>query len=165
MVSPCKMILLLKKVIAKLYCVDCVSARYVTDHKSLAMAKSLLFQQDSFWRFLMKSVCYLPQAFYHTLMYMDRPQGRGLEMARKHIAAALLELQAIRSSASFLSSGQASNLTEKSNERGSTASGRPAIGFDESVNRRLLAPTPPRSIKILSWENVSSVWCCHSFCC
>lgn len=164
MVSPCKTILLLKKVIAKLYCLDCVSARYVTDHKSLAMAKSLLFQQDSFWRVLMESVCYLPQAFYHTLMYMDRPQGRGLEMARKHIAAALLELQAIRSSAAFLSSGQASNLTEESKERGSTASGRPAIGFDESVNRRLLAPTPPRSIKILSWENVSSLWCCHSFC-
>ena len=86
-------------------------------------------------------------------------------MARKHIAAALLELQGIRSSAAFLSSGQASNITDDCKERGSTASGRPAIGFDESVNRRLLAPTPPRSIKILSWENVSFLCCFHSFCC
>lgn len=78
-------------------------------------------------------------------------------MARKHIAAALLELQGIRSSAAFLSSGQAPIVIEGSKQRGSTASGRPAIGFVESVNRRLLAPTPPRSIKILSWENVSSL--------
>lgn len=37
----------------------------------------------------------------------------------------------------------------------STASGRPAIGFDESVNRRLLGSTPPRSMKMLTWAEVS----------
>lgn len=97
----------------------------------------------------------MSQALFHTLSYMDKPQGKGLEIARKHIAAALSELQNIRSSSSFLSFGQASEPIEESKERGSTASGRAAIGFDESVNQRLLAPTPPRSIKILSWEDVS----------
>lgn len=89
---------------------------------------------------------------------MDKPQGRGLEVARKHIAAALSELQNMRSSSAFLSFGQALDPSTESEERGSTASGRVAVGFDERVNRRLLAPTPPRSIKILSWEDVSSVF-------
>jgi len=89
---------------------------------------------------------------------MDKPQGRGLEMARKHIAAALSELQNIRSSSAFLSFGHAPDPSTESAERGSTASGRSAVGFDESVNRRLLAPTPPRSINILSWEDVSIVY-------
>lgn len=77
-------------------------------------------------------------------------------MARKHILVALSELQNIRSSSAFLSFGQAPDSVVESKERGSTASGRVAIGFDECVNRRLLAPTPPRSISILSWEDVSS---------
>lgn len=77
-------------------------------------------------------------------------------MARKHIAAALSELQNICSSSAFLSFGQTPDSSIESKERGSTASGRVAIGFDESVNRRLLAPTPPRSINILSWGDVSS---------
>jgi hypothetical protein len=89
---------------------------------------------------------------------MDKPQGRGLEMARKHIAGALSELQNIRSSSAFLSFDQAPDPSTESKERGSTASGRVAIGFDESVNRRLLAPTPPRSINIFSWEDVSSLY-------
>lgn len=77
-------------------------------------------------------------------------------MARKHIAAALSELQNIRSSSAFLSFGQTPDSSTEIEERGSTASGRVAVGFDESVNRRLLAPTPPRSIKIFGWEDVSS---------
>jgi hypothetical protein len=93
------------------------------------------------------------KALYHTLTYMDKPQGRGLEMARKHIAAALSELQNIRSSSAFLSFGQTPDPSTEIEERGSTASGRVAVGFDESVNRRLLAPTPPRSVKIFSWED------------
>uniref|UniRef100_A0A7I4CUE3 N-alpha-acetyltransferase 35, NatC auxiliary subunit n=1 Tax=Physcomitrium patens TaxID=3218 RepID=A0A7I4CUE3_PHYPA len=93
------------------------------------------------------------KALYHILTYMDKPQGRGLEMARKHILVALSELQNIRSSSAFLSFGQAPDSVVESKERGSTASGRVAIGFDECVNRRLLAPTPPRSISILSWED------------
>ncbi|KAG0578924.1 hypothetical protein M758_4G058200 [Ceratodon purpureus] len=93
------------------------------------------------------------KALYHSLTYMDKPQGRGLEMARKHIAIALSELQNIRSSSAFLSFGQAPDPSTESKERGSTASGRVAIGFDESVNRRLLAPTPPRSINIFTWDD------------
>ncbi|KAH8968898.1 hypothetical protein BDL97_02G006600 [Sphagnum fallax] len=109
------------------------------------------------------------KAFFRTLSYMEKPQGRGLEMARKHIAAALSELRDIRLSSAFLDPSsnvdlaktQNQNLSSDTNsrdsglvkEKPSTASGRPAVGFDESVNRRLLAPTPPRSIKILCWED------------
>lgn len=87
---------------------------------------------------------------------MGKAQGRGLDIARKHVASALSELRDIRLSSAFLSYVHASNIKEESRERGSTASGRSAIGFDESVNRRLLAPHPPRSIRILSWEDVST---------
>lgn len=37
----------------------------------------------------------------------------------------------------------------------STSSGRRAVGFDESVNRRLLASSPPKSMKVLTWTEVS----------
>ncbi|KAK0570569.1 hypothetical protein LWI29_003304 [Acer saccharum] len=37
-------------------------------------------------------------------------------------------------------------------EERTTASGRAPIGFDASLNSRSSAPTPPRAIKILSWE-------------
>jgi hypothetical protein len=37
----------------------------------------------------------------------------------------------------------------------STLSGRRAVGFDESVNRRLLASSPPKSMKVLTWTEVS----------
>jgi hypothetical protein len=112
------------------------------------------------------------KAFFRTLSYMEKPQGRGLEMARKHIAAALSELRDIRLSSAFLDPSSNVDLEKTRNqnlssdtdsrdsglvtEKPSTASGRPAVGFDESVNRRLLAPTPPRSIKILCWEDVSA---------
>ncbi|CAM6083048.1 unnamed protein product [Calypogeia fissa] len=88
------------------------------------------------------------KALYHTLVYMDKPLGRGLEMAQKHIVRALAELSAMQASSKFLSSCR--EQTEPVDTT-STASGQPAVGFDESVNGRLLAPTPPRSIKILSW--------------
>ncbi len=93
-------------------------------------------------------------------------------MARKHIAAALSELRDIRLSSAFLDPSSNVDLAKTRNqnlssdtnsrdpglvkEKPLTASGRPAVGFDESVNRRLLAPTPPRSIKILCWEDVST---------
>ncbi|KAJ7553973.1 hypothetical protein O6H91_06G120600 [Diphasiastrum complanatum] len=93
------------------------------------------------------------KALHHIFLYMDKPQGRGLEMARKHIAAALVELANIQASSTFLSS-QYGLVSGATNSTQSTASGRAAIGFDVNVNRRLLAPTPPRSIKILSWEEV-----------
>lgn len=37
-----------------------------------------------------------------------------------------------------------------------TASGCRAIGFDATLNCRSSAPTPPRSIKLLSWKKVSA---------
>ncbi|WVZ10325.1 hypothetical protein V8G54_014855 [Vigna mungo] len=40
--------------------------------------------------------------FYHLLMSMKRPQGRGLEMARKHIAACISEIDYIKKSSDFL---------------------------------------------------------------
>eukprot|EP00250_Pteridium_aquilinum_P007829 c17472_g1_i1 orf=715-2403(-) len=89
------------------------------------------------------------KAFYHVVMNMNKPQGRGLEMAHKHIIVALSEIRAIQQSSHFLSrfGGE-----EAANSEKTTASGRQAIGFDSKVNRRVSAPTPPRSINILSWE-------------
>ncbi|KAH9304167.1 hypothetical protein KI387_008571, partial [Taxus chinensis] len=89
--------------------------------------------------------------FYHSLTYMGKPQGRGLEMAHKHIRSGLLELVAIRESSIFLSSIAGNSCKDESVDS-TTASGQKAIGFDDSINSRLLAPTPPRSIKILSWK-------------
>ncbi|XP_057868332.2 uncharacterized protein LOC131075505 isoform X2 [Cryptomeria japonica] len=91
------------------------------------------------------------KAFYHALTYMGKPQGRGLEMAHKHIRSGLLELEGIRESLIFLSS-ISGNSCKVEVDDSTTASGQMAVGFDDSINRRLLAPTPPRSIKILNWK-------------
>ncbi|XP_068333975.1 uncharacterized protein [Pyrus communis] len=89
--------------------------------------------------------------FYHVLTSMKRPQGRGLELARKHIASCISELEYTLSSSEFLRSStfgsHEDNLEDKT-----TASGCEPIGFDASLNCRLSAPTPPRAIKILSWK-------------
>lgn len=94
------------------------------------------------------------QHFYHVLMCMRRPQGRGLELARKHIASCLSELKCILKSAEFLRS-RACGKCEDGIEDKTTASGCDPIGFDASLNSRLSAPTPPRAIRILSWKKVS----------
>jgi len=75
---------------------------------------------------------------------MRRPQGRSLELARKHIASCISELGIILKSAEFL----------MSSAYGTCEDGTEAIGFDASLNSRISAPTPPRSIKILSWKKV-----------
>ncbi|KAM0969316.1 hypothetical protein COP2_017972 [Malus domestica] len=89
--------------------------------------------------------------FYHVLTSMKRPQGRGLELARKHIASCISELEYTLSSSEILRSStfgsHEGNLEDKT-----TASGCEPIGFDASLNCRLSAPTPPRAIKILSWK-------------
>ena len=85
---------------------------------------------------------------------MRRPQGRGLELARKHIASCISELQIMLKSTEFLRS-RSLGTQEGSIEDTTTASGCQAIGFDASLNCRLSAPTPPRAIKILSWKKVS----------
>ncbi|KAK4854328.1 hypothetical protein QYF36_022325 [Acer negundo] len=89
--------------------------------------------------------------FFHVLTCMRRPQGRGLELARKHIASCMSELECILNSAEFIRLG-AFGTCEDGVEDRTTASGRAPIGFDASLNSRSSAPTPPRAIKILSWE-------------
>ncbi|XP_056162494.1 uncharacterized protein LOC115684199 isoform X2 [Syzygium oleosum] len=88
--------------------------------------------------------------FYHVLMCLKRPQGRGLQLARKHISSCLSELEIIRKSTEVLQSNDRG--THNCGEDKTTASGRRPVGFDASINTRLSAPTPPRSIKILSWS-------------
>nr|GEU52443.1 hypothetical protein [Tanacetum cinerariifolium] len=58
------------------------------------------------------------------LCAFPRPQGKGLDLARKHIASCLVELQSILKTEEFL----------KSNRRFGTS------------------PTPPRAMKLLSWK-------------
>ncbi|GLT29662.1 hypothetical protein SLA2020_045130 [Shorea laevis] len=89
--------------------------------------------------------------FYHVLTCMKRPQGRGLELARKHIASCMSELESILKSADFLRS-DTSCVCEDGIEEKTTASGRQPVGFDASLNIRLCAPTPPRASKIPSWK-------------
>ncbi|KAH9653351.1 MAK10 [Citrus sinensis] len=93
----------------------------------------------------------LLQHFFHTLACMRRPQGRGFEMARKHIASCILELESILKSAEFLRFGVCGTCKDGI-EGKTTASGHTPIGFDASLNSRSAAPTPPRAIKILSWK-------------
>lgn len=93
------------------------------------------------------------QHFYHVLVSMRRPQGRGLELARKHVASCILELGNIRTSSEFLRSS-ACGSCEDGIDDSTTGSGRQPVGFDASLNCRLSAPTPPRAIKILSWKKV-----------
>lgn len=92
------------------------------------------------------------KAFYHVVVNMNKPQGRGLEMAHKHITVALSEMKGVQQSSEFLS--RCSGLKAANSEK-TTASGRQAIGFDSKVNRRVSAPTPPRSSSILSWEETT----------
>ncbi|GLU09637.1 hypothetical protein SLE2022_264860 [Rubroshorea leprosula] len=89
--------------------------------------------------------------FYHVLTCMKRPQGRGLELARKHIVSSMSELESILKSADFLRS-DTSCVCEDGIEEKTTASGHQPVGFDASLNIRLCAPTPPRASKIPSWK-------------
>ncbi|CAI0629393.1 unnamed protein product [Linum tenue] len=89
--------------------------------------------------------------FFHVLACMRRPQGKGLELARKHIASSISELECIRKSADFLISTASGGCSIGIEDR-TTASGRKPIGFDASLNSRVSAPAPPRSIKMLSWN-------------
>ncbi|CAM8923078.1 unnamed protein product [Rhodiola kirilowii] len=88
--------------------------------------------------------------FYHLLTTMRRPQGRGLELARKHITSCLSELESMLKSAAFLKCEENGNSKEGMDDE-TTASGRLPVGFDATLNSRICSPTPPRSIKTLSW--------------
>ncbi|EEF30428.1 N-alpha-acetyltransferase 35, NatC auxiliary subunit [Ricinus communis] len=89
--------------------------------------------------------------FFHLLTCMRRPQGRGMELARKHITACISELESIYKSAEFLFSN-AHGACKDDMEGRTTASGHRPIGFDATLNSRTSAPTPPRSIELLSWK-------------
>ncbi|PKA48850.1 hypothetical protein AXF42_Ash016366 [Apostasia shenzhenica] len=91
--------------------------------------------------------------FYHALVCMRKPLGRGLELARKHVALCLSELASMSKSVEFLRSNAC--ISQGETECGTTASGQHPLGFDATLNCKLSAPTPPRAIQILDWEQVS----------
>lgn len=90
-------------------------------------------------------------------MCMRKPHGRGLELARKHVASCLTELNLMLKSREFLKS-QSSTTLQQGDGNCTTASGCQPVGFDVSLNSRLLSPTPPRAVKVLSWSDVSTNW-------
>eukprot|EP00850_Spirogloea_muscicola_P010052 SM000058S18482 [mRNA] locus=s58:84607:90615:+ [translate_table: standard] len=61
-------------------------------------------------------------------------------------------LPAASSSLPTSTPGEAARGTSVDDAEPCTCSGRPALGFEERVNRRLLAPTPPRPIRLYSWR-------------
>lgn len=89
--------------------------------------------------------------FYHVVTCMKRPQGKGFELARKHISSCFLELEQIHKSAEFLQS-VAGRICVISVPVPTTASGCNSVGFDAKLNVRSSAPAPPRSMKTLSWK-------------
>jgi hypothetical protein len=89
---------------------------------------------------------------------MRRPHGRGLDLARKHVASCLTELNLMLKSQEFLKSHSDITL-QQGGESCTTASGCCPIGFDVSLNSRLLSPAPPRAVQILAWSDVSLQWC------
>uniref|UniRef100_A0A7N1A2U2 N-alpha-acetyltransferase 35, NatC auxiliary subunit n=1 Tax=Kalanchoe fedtschenkoi TaxID=63787 RepID=A0A7N1A2U2_KALFE len=88
--------------------------------------------------------------FYHLLTTMRRPQGRGLELAKKHVSSCLSELELMQKSAAFLRCEE-NGITKEDTPIETTASGCHPIGFDATLNSRICTSTPPRSIKTLSW--------------
>ncbi|KAF2614168.1 hypothetical protein F2Q70_00011860 [Brassica cretica] len=109
------------------------------------------------WKRAFAKLCYAGYVFHflHALNCMRRPQGRGLELARKHIAYCIAELESVLSSVEFLSLETVENGKNEM-EESTTGSGRHPIGFDPNLNKRLSAPTPPRAIKLLSWKKVGT---------
>ncbi|KAK6151714.1 hypothetical protein DH2020_014349 [Rehmannia glutinosa] len=103
-------------------------------------------------RFLTFGKLLCAQHFYHVLTCMRRPQGKGLELAKKHIQSCLSELDSMLKSEEFLRHTCACGTLEDGIEDKTTASGCQPIGFDSTLNSRSAAPTPPRAIKLLSWK-------------
>uniref|UniRef100_A0A3Q7I0R9 N-alpha-acetyltransferase 35, NatC auxiliary subunit n=1 Tax=Solanum lycopersicum TaxID=4081 RepID=A0A3Q7I0R9_SOLLC len=93
--------------------------------------------------------------FYHVVTNMKRPQGRGLELAKKHIACCFEELESMIKSAEFLKSISAPGTSEDGMKNETTATGCQPVGFDSTLNSRLSAPTPPRAIETISWKKAA----------
>ncbi|KQK01201.1 N-alpha-acetyltransferase 35, NatC auxiliary subunit [Brachypodium distachyon] len=90
--------------------------------------------------------------FHHVVTCLRRPHGRGLDLARKHVASCLSELSLMLKSQEFLKSQ--SNITlQQGDESCTTASGCRPFGFDVSLNSRLMSAAPPRAVKILTWSD------------
>ncbi|XP_042002128.1 N-alpha-acetyltransferase 35, NatC auxiliary subunit-like isoform X1 [Salvia splendens] len=89
--------------------------------------------------------------FYHVLTCLRKPQGRGLELAKKHIISCLSELDSMLNTEEFLRHNSACGTVKNEDEK-TTASGCQPVGFDSTLNSRSAAPTPPRAIKLLSWK-------------
>ena len=85
---------------------------------------------------------------------MRKLQGKGFELARKHIASCLSELDSMLQQEEFVGSKNTCGTVTDSAKDETTASGCQPIGFDSTLNSRLSAPTPPRAIKLLSWRKV-----------
>ncbi|KAF7086636.1 hypothetical protein CFC21_089920 [Triticum aestivum] len=90
--------------------------------------------------------------FHHAVTCMRKPQGRGLDLARKHVTSCLAELSLMLKSQEFLKS-RSDIASQKGDESCTTASGCCPIGFDVSLNSRLLSPAPPRAVQILAWSD------------
>ncbi|KAK3279778.1 hypothetical protein CYMTET_12354 [Cymbomonas tetramitiformis] len=78
---------------------------------------------------------------------LDKPAAKSMDVALKHLAAAKSELDNLRKLCPP-EPGASSPAGVKPKEEGPLPD---LTGFDSMVNQRLLAPTPPRNIKILSW--------------
>ncbi|KAG6424189.1 hypothetical protein SASPL_114602 [Salvia splendens] len=91
------------------------------------------------------------QHFYLVLTCLRKPQGRGLELAKKHIISCLSELDSMLKTEEFLRDNSACGTVENEDEK-TTASGSQPVGFDSTLNSRSASPTPPRAIKLLSWK-------------
>ncbi|KAH6794326.1 MAK10-like protein [Perilla frutescens var. hirtella] len=89
--------------------------------------------------------------FYHVLTSLRKPQGKGLELAKKHIISCLSELDSMLKSEDFLRNNSVCGTSENEEEK-TTASGCQPVGFDSTLNSRSAAPTPPRAVKLLSWN-------------
>nr|XP_009413514.1 PREDICTED: N-alpha-acetyltransferase 35, NatC auxiliary subunit [Musa acuminata subsp. malaccensis] len=89
--------------------------------------------------------------YFHVFMCMRKPHGKGLELARKHVALCLSELSYMSKSLEFLRSLPYGSFQDDI-ESSTTASGCKPIGFDASLNSTLSAPGPPRATHILSWK-------------
>lgn len=149
------------KCLSGLHLVEEVVTRQLKGTKGITLKKKIAeeiepLQEDSTLEeaYCKAMLCRLRfrKAFYHIIVNMNKPQGRGFEMAHKHISVALSEMKSIQQSSEFLSrfDGDEASKSEKT-----TASGQKAIGFDSRVNRRVSAPTPPRSISIVNWEEAT----------
>uniref|UniRef100_A0A0D3FBQ8 N-alpha-acetyltransferase 35, NatC auxiliary subunit n=1 Tax=Oryza barthii TaxID=65489 RepID=A0A0D3FBQ8_9ORYZ len=124
------------------------------DEKCLSILNSVLnpYRTILIWKRITAEHCYADYHFYHVVTCLRKPHGRGLELARKHVASCLTELSLMLNSRDFLRS-QSNNTQQQGDEICTTASGVRPVGFDASLNSRLLSPAPPRAVKLLSWSD------------